>query len=536
MEATVSGLNANNTNGMTLRRGERRVVTAGAIADRRGVLAAPGAIAVEGVGSDGDSFEAGGADGGGGVDVVVGGGSGRRRSAGRLRVVAVGSPAEVDAEISRRGWGADSAAGRFMREERPCAVLIPGLVNAHVHLDLTHIGPVEVPSGAFLDFGRIVMQNRRRDAEGIAESARGGVGLSRAAGVVAVGDIDGTPWGVLRGGAGGVSAGARSPVMEAALAGGLAGVGYVELISYTTQAAADWELRRGVLGDLVSASRGGCGWRVGLSPHATYTVDAAAGAWAGGLGLPLCMHVAESQEEREFVTSQSGPFRAFLDAIGTYSRGFDEDLTRRGEGGRPETPVERGVRLTGANGRTASGRGRVLFAHVNDASEADLELLARHGVAVAYCPFTSDGFRSAEKFGPHKYRRMLELGVPVGLGTDSIINMPKEAADPAAGAFGPLHAARYLRRRDGTDSATLLSMATVHGASGLGFTPSGFEFAPGNELAGLVAVDGRGDGPVERAPMRWVPGRAPWGVGSPLDWVMETRFPPRLLLVGEVFC
>ena len=104
-------------------------------------------------------------------------------------VVAVGSPQDL-------GQVTDAAF-----EDRSGQVVMPGLVNAHAHLDLTALGPIPCDQGFDRWLDRI-RTGRATSPEGIAEAVRVGVRASLAGGTVAVGDIGGAyswvPWETLR--------------------------------------------------------------------------------------------------------------------------------------------------------------------------------------------------------------------------------------------------------------------------------------------------------------------------------------------------
>ena len=109
---------------------------------------------------------------------------------------------------------------------------------------------------------------------------------------------------------------------------------------------------------------------------------------------------------------------------------------------------------------------------------------------------------------------MIAAGVNVALGTDSFVCL--DTPD----RISVLDEMRLLHRRDGTDPATLLRMATINGARALGFDEHAFCFAPGC-TAGVLAVstDKRAGSPGEAlrsvlqrsdAP-QWVVGPIPAG-------------------------
>jgi cytosine/adenosine deaminase-related metal-dependent hydrolase len=227
---------------------------------------------------------------------------------------------------------------------------------------------------------------------------------------------------------------------------------------------------------------------------------------------PLATHLAETVEEQEFIANGRGPHREFLERIGVWSREALDDF------GRGRTPVEHLFEVLRSSPFVA--------AHVNDADDEAIRLLSLTRTTVAYCPRASDYFGAAERFGPHRYRDMLAAGINVALGTDSIVNLPGDAATVAGGGMSVLDEMRHLFRRDASDPVTLLKLGTLNGALALGLEPGlfrlGGEYAGGREIAGLVAVE---------APARGV-------VNDPARLVMDLRSPARPLFCtsfsGEV--
>lgn len=104
---------------------------------------------------------------------------------GQLRLLAIDSPAAIDR---------DARAGRARVVDMPRTVILPGMVNAHTHLDLTHIGPREHDrSAGFVPWVEMIRSGRAADEGEVRASVQRGIELSRSAGVVAVGDIAGAP-------------------------------------------------------------------------------------------------------------------------------------------------------------------------------------------------------------------------------------------------------------------------------------------------------------------------------------------------------
>lgn len=387
---------------------------------------------------------------------------GRPLSWGRLTVRAIGEWEDVREAIEHLGTPV---------QVHDCtgSVLIPGLVNAHTHLDLTHIGPKPFDPGlGFVGFVGVVRSGRAQSDEDITRSVWKGVQYSLRGGVVAVGDIAGVPGMV------------PSMVPFKTLSQSpLRGVSYVEYFAVGKGERSGVDRVRAVLDAANPDDLEYTGVRLGLQPHATYTVTRQ--AFADGLalaakyGLPLSTHLAEHPEERAYIAHATGPQRELLEHLGLWDESAIQDV------GGGETPI--------SHMQGILSQAPFLVAHVNDLSDSDLQILRSTLTHVAYCPRSSAYFKNHEHFGPHRYRDMLKAGVPVALGTDSIINLPTlQESEQRISTFDE---ARVLFSRDGTDALELLGMATTRGAAALGLPPSEFTFRMNGGLSGVVAVVGK---------------------------------------------
>lgn len=372
----------------------------------------------------------------------------------------------------------------------PGAILIPGLVNAHAHLDLTHIGPRPYdPAGGFMRWAKSIIPARATTPEDIRASVRRGVEFSITGGTAAVGDIDG-------------SAGVGLPGEATRARADLPGVAFHEFFGFgagtagIAERAADEAAR--VAGEAPP------GPRPGLGPHAPYSVGHATYLKAACLGvdrdLPLCTHLGESKEERRFLMMSEGPMREFLAQIGKW------DETGLGAMGPAKSPIEYFEPVLRA------APGRWLLAHLNDCASGSIRVLRKHGASVVYCPRASAYFLAEQDFGPHRYRGMLDAGVNVCLGTDSIVNLDTPER------ISVLDEMRLLLERDDADPDVLFAMATVNGARALGLHADSCRFQPGAPLGGLVAVtpEALGESPRRAALARGAGvrpvfiGRGPW--------------------------
>ncbi len=308
----------------------------------------------------------------------------------------------------------------------PDRLLLPGMVNAHAHLELTAIGPRPYP-GDFLSWVKMLREHwpgegepwsRLPDEAWFAEAAGRGAELSLAAGVVAVGDI--------------CRSNATIAVQRAA---GLRGVGFIELFGM----GEPWDAP--ALDKIAQTAEG-------LQPHAPYSAGPRLFDAAARSGRPVCTHLAETRDEAQFVAQATGPFRDFLERIGKWDEKFAPAYQR---GLSPVQWMRPHLEQT-----------RWLLAHCNYVSDEDIAILAQCGAAVAYCPIASEYFSHTG----HRYRDMLDAGVNVCLGTDSIVCMSPPEAEPQP--LGILPQMRRLYERDGIDPALLLKMATTHGRRALG--------------------------------------------------------------------
>jgi len=181
-------------------------------------------------------------------------------------------------------------------------VLVPGLVNTHTHLELTHLAGKN-PEREFARWIRTI--RTLKDAttpEEFAHAAEQGVRDAWAAGVTCVADT-----------------GSTGAPLEALVRLGARGIYYQEVFAPDPRdsGASLIELQGAVarLGPLATGQA-----RLGVSPHAPYTVSEplyrAVAEFARRAGLRLAVHLAESREEMALVRDGTGPFAEALRARG----------------------------------------------------------------------------------------------------------------------------------------------------------------------------------------------------------------------------
>jgi cytosine/adenosine deaminase-related metal-dependent hydrolase len=318
-------------------------------------------------------------------------------------------------------------------------VLIPGLVNAHVHLELSDLRAGSPPAGGFGPWLLNLFQRSAGAAEKVValveNAVREGVRQCERFGVTSVGDIS----------------------RQCAVTRPLLREGPLRVTSYgEIQALA---ARRSLFAERIAiAADKTCEsdrLRIGLTPHAPYTVEpsgyAACLAASRRDGFPLATHLAESPDEAEFLANHTGPFRELWDAIGQWD--------------------DRVPRFTGGPIRFARSLGLLdhptLLAHVNYCDHDELNILAAGRASVVYCP------RTHRYFGhpPHRWREMLRRGINVAVGTDSC------ASSPDLNLVDDLRLIHEIAPDFPVDE--LWQMATIRGAQAIGAEGSVGSLAPG---------------------------------------------------------
>jgi 5-methylthioadenosine/S-adenosylhomocysteine deaminase len=335
------------------------------------------------------------------------------------------------------------------------AILMPGLVNVHTHLDYTVLRGLIEDREFFSWIRELVSCTQLLEEEDYIASASLGAAEAVAAGVTTIGDC--TPSGA---------------AMIAAKRAGLRGIVYQEVFGIDEQQSigqimADLDYRVQAL----TWQAAGSNLKVGVSPHAPYTVRPelfqAVAAYALNKRLPICIHAAESLAESQLIREGVGPFAQMF-----HHRGIQW-----------QAPGRSPIAYLHALGMLSE---RTLLVHGVQLCASDRELIEKTGTAWAHCP------KSNAKLG----NGVASLGLlqqcysqsvaRIGLGSDSV------ASNNGMDLFEEMRFAILMqrgRRRsiEAPTASEIVEMATLGGARALGLEGKIGSLEAGKE-ADIIAV------------------------------------------------
>jgi cytosine/adenosine deaminase-related metal-dependent hydrolase len=337
-------------------------------------------------------------------------------------------------------------------------VLMPGLVNAHCHLELTAMrGFLED-----LDFRRWIIRltSARRavlDDGAMLDSARYGIEEGIRAGITSYADT--------------CSSGV---VMRAMREAGVRGIMYQEVFGPDpAQCAESMAGLREKVGSLRYLETPLV--RLGISPHAPYTVSDDLFRECAKLSreqsLPIAIHVAEGATEHDYVVNASGVFA--------------EGLRRRGisVSSRGTSPVQ----LLATLGVLETSP---LLIHCVRVDQRDIQSIARSRSCIAHCPVSN----AKLGHGTAPLDEMLAAGIIVGLGSDSVAsNNRLDLLDEAR--FAILAQRARLGSFEIPEAVDALELATAGGARAIGIGDAVGTLEAGKQ-ADLAAFSLDGIGPV----------------------------------------
>jgi len=328
--------------------------------------------------------------------------------------------------------------------------LLPGLVNAHTHLELSYLHQRIAPAESFGRWVRTVMSSRRAYPnpadEQILEPARRAIAAMRAAGTALVGDVSNT-----------------LVTVRLLCDAGMPAQIFHELTGFTEQEPQARVQAARVATDAVAAAASP-DIRVSVAPHAPYSVSrdlfvAIRADLDAHPGAVSSVHLGENPEEVELLLHGTGEIRDVLEELGRWPADWEPPRT---------SPVRYLLDLGFLDART-------LVVHGVQFQGDDLARLRAIGATLVSCPrsnvYVGVGSPPLEAF--------YAMDVDVAFGTDSLASV----AD--LDMFAELAEARRIAPR--VPARRLLESATLVGARALRFDSEFGSLEPGRR-ADVLAV------------------------------------------------
>jgi len=334
------------------------------------------------------------------------------------------------------GAGADGKV-----EDLGNVAILPGLVNAHAHLELSWMRGRVRPAASMARWAAALIAERRASMHDPAESTAAAIAEARAAGTSLVGDV-----------ANGLTS------YEPLAASSLCAVIFHELIGFSTS---DPErVVAGAAARIAELPQNDC-VRLSIVPHAPYSVspDLMQAIARHSAGRPMSVHLGESPEEVQFLRNGTGAWREILESLGAWNAAW------KPPGCGPVKYLEN-LGLVTRN---------LVAVHGVQLTDDELETLARAGATIVTCP-RSNRWTGA---GDPPVERFFRSGVRVAVGTDSLASVGD------LNLFTELALLRQLAPK--VPPRAILYSGSSAGAEALGFGSELGTLEPGKR-AQLIAV------------------------------------------------
>ena len=396
--------------------------------------------------------------------------------------IAGGAIAVENGKITAVGTLAELKAGNSAPvTDLPGCAIIPGLVNAHTHLELTHFPSWKVrkeldylPKSYVEWIQQVVKIKRSLLPEELGHSLREGLRLCIESGTTAVGDI--------------LSDFSQVPhYADSPLSGRL----FLEALGHDP-------VQCDALLERVEASLDGMRGALlrGISPHTPLTVSPylfkKLQELSRRLGVPKAVHLSETVEEVSFMHDTTGAIATELYPMAHWSEYLPHPM---------RTTSTRYLDDLGVLDAST------LAVHAVHVTPTDVAVLKERGVSVVLCP------RSNERLfvGCAPHHLLKSAGIPLALGTDSL------ASNDSLSLWDEILFLQQLAP-DQFSAEELIAMATLGGARALGIEAS----------TGSLEIGKRGDFLV-------FSGCAPGPGASVWESLLEQGRLEQVFLAGESF-
>ncbi len=344
--------------------------------------------------------------------------------------------------------------------------ILPGLANAHTHLELSWMRGQVPPGPSMAQWAASLMALRRSVSHEPPEPIVEAIAEARASGTCLVGDVTNT-------------FATYEPLIDSELSAAL----FRELLGFS---ARDPEAVVAAVSDQIADLTPIAWLRPSIVPHAPYSVSPALlqaiARWSAG--KPLSIHLGESAQELEFLRDGTGEWRALLQALGVWNPSWTPPACG---------PVDYLDRLGLVDAHLIAVHG----VHLTD---GELSRLGAAHATVVTCP-RSNRWTGA---GMPPLDRFYASGVRVAVGTDSLASVED------LNLFAELAEVRRLAPH--VAASRILESATLAGAAALGFESELGSLQPGKRAqllavrlpAAVADVEEYLLGGIEPADVRWL--------------------------------
>jgi aminodeoxyfutalosine deaminase len=325
-------------------------------------------------------------------------------------------------------------------------VLLPGLINAHCHLDYSCLRGKIAPQKSFTDWIRAINAEKSElSPKDYVASINDGFEEAKRFGTTAIANLTAFPELISQ---------VQPPIRTC---------WFAELIDIRAP-----ERANELVDSAIESLGRGAPW--GLAPHALFTASSNLFRRCEEIAqrehILLTTHLAESREEMEMFRAASGPLYEFIESIG-------RPMNDCGK----KTPLALFLDLIGSGGSPNRPNLSWIVAHLNELTEKDLEVLERSNSKfhVVHCP------RSHNYFGhsPFAFDRLRSFGFNICLGTDSL------ASNESLSLFAEMRA--FQKEFSSVSAEEIFQMVTVNPARALRCENSSGQIRPGFR-ADLIAV------------------------------------------------
>ncbi len=310
-------------------------------------------------------------------------------------------------------------------------VLLPGLINAHCHLDYTEMAGLFPPRKSFCDWIKLITTEKAHwTFSDYATSWINGARQLLHSGTTTVADIEAVP----------------ELLPDVWNATPLRVLSLLEMTGVKSRRKPELILRDAL--DVLSELQHGRS-SSGLSPHAPYSTTPALLRHVAGVArkrkLRVATHVAESATEFEMFRNASGELHHWLTKN-------NRDMSDCG-----------GVSPVQLLARHNSLGSHLMAIHVNYLARGDARLLAQKQTSVVHCPRSHDFFSHAE----FPFATLQHAGVNICLGTDSLATIRKKPRQTIElNMFEEMRT--FATKHEDVSPEMILKMATVNGARAIG--------------------------------------------------------------------